>query len=311
MKKRGVTYTEILVAIAIFSLGIIPLMLSLNSSFEATVFNRDYTKALEYNAQLIEEISAMMPTRVAKDSGNLDAYTDLGELYKDVASMLEERDEENAGTKGIYQLVEWNPDISKFQFVGDKLLDQSFYRKINLIQEVETEGGDMVRGIGSKEEGLIILPVEIETLKTSEDSIEGVQNRKIDIKNHMRIKLWDKSNDILELKEEGISTISLESSSNEKLITLTVGEEINFIRVILIGSLKDLGNLTGITAINNGSNISLSKVANKSSYGSGVYETEKMNTPIPQNDEVTLKVTKKTGTEISNLKMEYYLLKKN
>lgn len=311
MKKRGVTYTEILVAIAIFSLGIIPLMLSLNSSFEATVFNRDYTKALEYNAQLIEEISAMMPTRVAKDSGNLDAYTDLGELYKDVASMLEERDEENADTKGIYQLVEWNLDVNKFQFADDKLLDRSFYRKINLIQEVETEGGDMVRGIGSKEEGLIILPVEIEALKTSEDSIEGAQNRKIDIKNHMRIKLWDKSNDVLELKEDGIATISLESSSNEKLITLTVGEEINFIRVILTGSLKDLGNLTGITAINNGSNISLSKVANKSSYGSNVYETEKMNTPIPQNNEVTLKVTKKTGTEISNLKMEYYLLKKN
>lgn len=311
MKKRGVTYTEILVAITIFSLGVVPLMLSLNSSFEATVFNRDYTKALEYNAQLIEEISAMMPTRVAKDSGDLDAYTDLGELYTDVTSMLEERDEENAGTKGIYQLVEWNTSVNRFQFVSDKLLDQSFYRKINLIQEVETEGGDMVRGIGSKEEGLIILPVEVETLKTSEDSTEDGQNRKIDIRNHIRIKLWDKSNDLLELREEESTTVSLEGSNSDKLIDITLGEEINFIRVILVGSLKNMENINSITAINNGSNITLNNIANKSSYGSRVYETEKMNTPIPQNDEVTLKITKKTGTEISNLKLEYYLLKKN
>jgi len=310
MKKRGVTYTEILVAITIFSLGVVPLMLSLNSSFEATVFNRDYTKALEYNAQLIEEISAMMPTRVAKDSGNLDAYTDLEELYTDVTSMLEERDEESASTKGIYQLAEWDTGVNKFQFVGDKVIDRNFYRKINLIQEVETEGGDMVRGIGSKEEGLIILPVEIETLKTSEDSTGEGQYRKIDIKNHMRIKLWDKSKSVLELREEGDASISLEGNNNEELLTITLGEEINFIRVILIGSVKDLENLSGVVAINNGSNITLNSIANKSSYGNKVYETEKMSTPIPQNNQVTLKVTKKTGTKISNLKMEYYLLNK-
>ena len=311
MKKKGVTYTEILVAITIFSLGVIPLVLSLNTSFEATVFNRDYTKALEYNAQLMEEISTMMPTRVAKDSGNLDAYTDLGELYTDVTLMLEERDEENAGTKGVYQLAEWDTTSNKFQFVSDEAVDRSFYRKINLIQEIETESGDMVRGIGSKEEGLIILPVEIETLKTSEDSIGEGLNRKIDIKNHMRIKLWDRSSSILELKEQGSTSISLGDSINEKLVTITLGEEINFIRVILIGRVEDLENLSSVVAINNGSNITINSITNKSSYGNKVYETEKMSTPIPQSDQVTLKVTKKTGTEISNLRMEYYLLNKN
>ncbi|GLI57465.1 hypothetical protein PM10SUCC1_29790 [Propionigenium maris DSM 9537] len=139
MKKRGVTYTEILVAITIFSLGIVPLMLSLNSSFEATVFNRDYTKALEYNAQLIEEISAMMPTKVG-----IDQYSSAGTsssrevLYSEVKDMLEKRSENSTNTnskKGIYHLVKWNDESQRFDFSQynyQEDVDKSLYRIVEV-----------------------------------------------------------------------------------------------------------------------------------------------------------------------------------
>lgn len=151
MKKRGVTYTEILVAITIFSLGIVPLMLSLNSSFEATVFNRNYTKALEYNAQLIEEISAMMPTKVG-----INQYSPAGTsssrevLYSEVKGMLEKRSEDSTNTnnkKGIYRLVKWNEQSQRFDFASynyQEGVDKSLYRVIE-VSDLKGDPEDEVR----------------------------------------------------------------------------------------------------------------------------------------------------------------------
>ncbi len=151
MKKRGVTYTEILVAITIFSLGIVPLMLSLNSSFEATVFNRNYTKALEYNAQLIEEISAMMPTKLG-----IDQYSPTGTrssrevLYSEIKGMLEKRSEDSTNTnnkKGIYHLVKWDEQSQRFDFASynyQEGVDKSLYRVIE-VSDLKGDPEDEVR----------------------------------------------------------------------------------------------------------------------------------------------------------------------
>ncbi len=151
MKKRGVTYTEILVAITIFSLGIVPLMLSLNSSFEATVFNRDYTKALEYNAQLIEEISAMMPTKLGIDQYSPTGTSSSREvLYSEVKGMLKKRSEDSTNTnnkKGIYHLVKWDEQSQGFDFASynyQEGVDKSLYRMIE-VSDLKGDPEDEVR----------------------------------------------------------------------------------------------------------------------------------------------------------------------
>ena len=134
-KKLGTSYTEVLIAISIFLVGVIPLLASLNSSFESTIYNKNFTKALEYNRQLMEEISSYLPTEVS-------GYDDLEDIYDEIKKICEDRSESSA--KGIYKMPNW--DGSDFDFdedsdsdgVKDKLVDDSMYR----IVEVESLSSD-------------------------------------------------------------------------------------------------------------------------------------------------------------------------
>lgn len=118
-KKRGTSYTEVLIAISIFLVGVIPLLASLNSSFEATIYNRNFTKALEYNRQLMEEISSYLPIKVS-------GYDDPNAIYDDIEAIFVARSE----TDGIYEMPDW--DGSDFDFEEDKLVDDSMYRIVSV-----------------------------------------------------------------------------------------------------------------------------------------------------------------------------------
>ena len=126
-KKLGTSYTEVLIAISIFLVGVIPLLASLNSSFEATIYNRNFTKALEYNRQLMEEMSSYLPTEVS-------GYDDLDEIYDEIEEICTARSE----TDGIYKMPDW--DGTDFDFdedsdsdgVKDKLVDDNMYRTIEV-----------------------------------------------------------------------------------------------------------------------------------------------------------------------------------
>ncbi|WP_319369863.1 hypothetical protein [uncultured Ilyobacter sp.] len=126
-KKLGTSYTEVLIAISIFLVGVIPLLASLNSSFEATIYNRNVTKALEYNRQLMEEMSSYLPTEVS-------GYDDLEEIYDEIEEICAARSEE----EGIYKIPDW--DGSDFDFdedsdsdgVKDKIVDDSMYRTVEV-----------------------------------------------------------------------------------------------------------------------------------------------------------------------------------
>lgn len=126
-KKLGTSYTEVLIAISIFLVGVIPLLASLNSSFEATIYNKNFTKALEYNRQLMEEISSYLPTEVS-------GYDDLEDIYDDIEDICTARIE----TDGIYKMPDW--DGTDFDFdkdsdsdgVKDKLVDDSMYRTVDV-----------------------------------------------------------------------------------------------------------------------------------------------------------------------------------
>ncbi|WP_321329477.1 hypothetical protein [uncultured Ilyobacter sp.] len=120
-KKLGTSYTEVLIAISIFLVGVIPLLASLNSSFEATIYNKNFTKALEYNRQLMEEISSYLPIEVS-------GYDDLEDIYGEIEEMCEARSESSA--KGIYKIPDW--DGSYFNFDEDKLVDDSIYRTVEV-----------------------------------------------------------------------------------------------------------------------------------------------------------------------------------
>ncbi|WP_319204107.1 hypothetical protein [uncultured Ilyobacter sp.] len=128
-KKLGTSYTEVLIAISIFLVGVIPLLASLNSSFEATIYNKNFTKALEYNRQLMEEISSYLPIEVS-------GYDDLEDIYDEIEEMCEARSESSA--KGIYKIPDW--DGSDFDFdkdsdsdgIKDKLVDDSMYRTVEV-----------------------------------------------------------------------------------------------------------------------------------------------------------------------------------
>jgi hypothetical protein len=122
-KKLGTSYTEVLIAISIFLVGVIPLLASLNSSFEATIYNKKFTKALEYNRQLMEEISSYLPTEVS-------GYVDLGTIYDEIEDICRERSESKSETKGIYKMPDW--DGSTFTFSNDKLVDDSMYRTVEV-----------------------------------------------------------------------------------------------------------------------------------------------------------------------------------
>jgi len=122
-KKLGTSYTEVLIAISIFLVGVIPLLASLNSSFEATIYNRNFTKALEYNRQLMEEISSYLPTEVS-------GYDDLGTIYDEIEDICGERSESKSETKGIYTMPDW--DDSDFDFAESKLVDDSIYRTVEV-----------------------------------------------------------------------------------------------------------------------------------------------------------------------------------
>lgn len=166
MKKKGITLTEILVAVTIFSLGIVPLMLSLNSSFKATVFNRDYTKAMEYNAQLIEEIAAMMPTKVSEED-----YGDLEELKKQVERVVEARSENNATKKGIYPVLEGSGSNNSFNFKFDEIpstkVDHKFYRVVKVVDEKIS---------AAEEEESITLNMRIDNLYTKDNKLVARSN---------------------------------------------------------------------------------------------------------------------------------------
>ena len=155
MKRRGVSYTEILVAITIFSLGVVPLMLSLGNSFEATAFNSHHTRALEYNVQLIEEISATLPTKVgvaqypsSEEGGTV--KTSLEVLHEEIKGMLEKRSESSQNTsnqRGIYHLAEWDNENENFDFSGydyDTQVDKRFYRTVE-VGDLEGSPGDEIR----------------------------------------------------------------------------------------------------------------------------------------------------------------------
>ena len=118
-KKLGTSYTEVLIAISIFLVGVIPLLASLNSSFEATIYNRNFTKALEYNRQLMEEMSSYLPTEVS-------GYDDLDEIYDEIEEIFTARRE----TDGIYKMPDW--DGTDFDFDEDKLVDDSIYRIVEV-----------------------------------------------------------------------------------------------------------------------------------------------------------------------------------
>ncbi len=118
-KKLGTSYTEVLIAISIFLVGVIPLLASLNSSFEATIYNRNFTKALEYNRQLMEEMSSYLPTEVS-------GYDDLDEIYDEIEEICTARRE----TDGIYKMPDW--DGTDFDFDEDKLVDDSIYRIVEV-----------------------------------------------------------------------------------------------------------------------------------------------------------------------------------
>ncbi|WP_320045751.1 hypothetical protein [uncultured Ilyobacter sp.] len=128
-KKLGTSYTEVLIAISIFLVGVIPLLASLNSSFEATIYNKNFTKALEYNRQLMEEISSYLPTEVS-------GYDDLDEIYDEIEEMYVARSESSAN--GIYKMPDW--DGSDFDFdedsdsdgIKDKLVDERMYRTVDV-----------------------------------------------------------------------------------------------------------------------------------------------------------------------------------
>ncbi len=120
MKKRGVTYTEILVAITIFSLGVVPMLLSLGDSFEKTVYNRSYTKALEYNRQLFEEIKTSLPRRLSDEEP---------EVYRDrIVTTLKSRDESQQ-KKSYFKA---KLDDGTYQFDGNDTMDSSIYRRIEV-----------------------------------------------------------------------------------------------------------------------------------------------------------------------------------
>ncbi len=122
-RKLGVSYAEILVAIAIFSVGVVPLLFSLNSSFEATVYNEKFTQSMEYNRQIMEEIGSYLPTKVNN-------YSDLDKLYDDIKKICIKRSEKNATPKGIYKRPDW--DGSSFIFVKNKMIDSSLYRVVKV-----------------------------------------------------------------------------------------------------------------------------------------------------------------------------------
>lgn len=156
MKKRGVSYIEILVAVAIFSVGIVPLMLSLGHSFEASVYNRDYTRAMEYNLQLMEELGTILPTKLG-----LSKYSGIqgtGSLEEDVTSLVEARSEDVPSQRGIYKVVDWKD--GSFDFTNGDIEGHNMYRKI-IVRE----------GIGNDETGMVVMPVDIEVRYVNTDEI--------------------------------------------------------------------------------------------------------------------------------------------
>jgi len=124
-KKLGTSYTEVLIAISIFLVGVIPLLASLNSSFEATIYNKNFTKALEYNRQLMEEISSYLPTKVS-------GYDNLDAIYSEIATIYTARSE----TDGIYTMPDW--DDSDFDFAESKLVDDSIYRTVEVDESLSS-----------------------------------------------------------------------------------------------------------------------------------------------------------------------------
>lgn len=151
MKKRGVTYTEILVAITIFSLGIVPMLLSLGDSFEKTIYNRSYTKALEYNRQLFEEIKTSLPRRLADEDP---------EVYRDrLATTLRGRDESKE--KKAYSKVGLVDEV--YQFERSSIVDFSIYRRVQVGSPQENTYDENNVAIGWK------IPVEIEARVSSTD----------------------------------------------------------------------------------------------------------------------------------------------
>lgn len=151
MKRKGISYIEILIALSVFSIGIIPVFFSLNNAFNNAVLNRDYSIGLEHNMQLIEEISGMLPTEVGKDSSR---YDNLSQMEEDIRKLISARDENSSRVsgqsypRGIYDKVEWTGE--RFDFNSAAIIDSSMYREIYIGSSTY---------IGEKE---VLLPVTIE-----------------------------------------------------------------------------------------------------------------------------------------------------
>lgn len=292
MKKRGVTYTEILVAITIFSLGIVPLMLSLNSAFEATVFNRDYTKALEYNAQLMEEISAMMPTKVPQSNESSKGYKDLDELAEDVRGMVVKRSEKSIDTEGIYSVVQWNG--SGFNFSSSKLIDSRMYR------EIKVEG---IRG--DSDEGKLKMDIEIDTYKIIGD--KTIEDDLI-TRSYMTIHFEgeDGGSELIGEGSGGGIDIPPKEDSDETDEIITPNKEANFVRVILQGSNGNAGKMEEVSIkVNNDSFVAMQKSDDQSSNNNHVFEKSVI---VPANSRIVFKVGRgDSNGRLHNTELKYEL----
>ena len=257
MKKKGISYIEILIALSVFSIGIIPVFFSLNNAFNNAVLNRDYSIGLEHNIQLIEEISGMLPTEVGKGSSR---YDSLSEMEVDIRKLISGRDENSTRVsgqsypKGIYHNLEWTGE--KFVFNSGDITDSSMYREIHI--------GDSI-SIGEKE---VLLPVTIEIHHTNESQ----RDRSYIASNDIVITLIDETADTDDtLVGEGVITddkIQIkkdwEPVPGSGSFIPEEEEYADFIRVYLIGNGNNPNKVDEATVDINDSNSrqTLSEVSN-------------------------------------------------
>ncbi len=219
MKKKGVSYVEVMVAVVIFSMGIIPLMLSLNHSYEVTVFNRDYTQALEYNEQLISEIGALLPTEIGESNYN-SKLIGTNSLEEDVRDLLKDRSEDNPNKRGIYKEVHWTG--SSFEFTSNKVATYKMYRRI----VVGT-------AVGNNDLGEVIIPVEIESYRTNSDELIAATN--------FTIKLKGTSDTDKPIEETTVSSNIIVKKNKEERVPETGNQVVNIteiakhIKVLIVG----------------------------------------------------------------------------
>lgn len=273
-KRKGVSYIEILVAIGIFSVAIVPLSLSLNNALKTTTHNRDYLGSLEYNAQLVEEIATLMPTKVdtnlyKDENGSLD----IEMLESDISEIILARSESNASVKGVYNTVNWNG--SSFDFSGTPI-DRSVYRTIQV--------GEMVNNSDTWDIPITVTAINI----ASSEEISSV-GFSIEIKGEVGENLVDEGEVTGKIQVKNGTSVDLPNSGSFD----APSEDTTYIEVLLHGEGNNPSKVSQVQLIIG------SKILNLNGSGSK-YTLENKSGVIKKGENFIIRLSASQGT--SNLK---------